>query len=68
MVEDKRLRVDSAAIKESLKIQDVNRIQFVPRHLQLANALTKQGTSGFNLLGVLQSGKMLNEITELSFA
>ena len=57
MVGDKRLRVDSAAINESIKIQDVNRIQWVPGHLQLANAMTKQGTPGFNLLRVLQSGK-----------
>ena len=68
MVEDKRLRVDIAAIQESLKFQDVNRIQWVPEHLQLANAMAKQGASGFNLLRVLQSGKMLNEISELSFA
>ena len=70
MVEDNRLQVDIAAIQESLKIQDVNRIQWVPGHLQLANAMTKQGASasGFNLLRVLQSGKMLNEITDLSFA
>ena len=45
MVEDKRLRVEVAAIQE----------------LQLANMMTKQGASGFHLLSVLQSGKMLNE-------
>ena len=62
MVEDKRLRVDVAAIQELLKLHDINRFQWVPGHLQLANVMTKQGASGFPLLGVLQSGKMLNEI------
>lgn len=62
MVEDKRLRVDVAAIQELLKLHDINRIQWIPGHLQLANVMTKQGASGFHLLSVLQSGKMLNEI------
>ena len=59
MVEDKRLRVDVAAIQELLTLHDINRIQWIPGHLQLANVMTKQGASGFHLLSVLQSGKML---------
>ena len=62
LVDDKRLRVDIAAIKELIQLHDVNRIQWVPGHLQLANPMTKQGASGFNLLKVLQSGRMLNEL------
>ena len=62
MVEDKRLRVDVAAIQESLKLHDINKIQWIPGHLQLANVMTKQGASGFHLLKVLQSGNMLSEI------
>ena len=62
MVEDKRFWVDVAAIQKLLKLQDIYRIQWVPGHLQLANVMTKQGASGFHLLSVLQSGKMLNEI------
>ena len=62
MVEDKRLRVDIATIRELLKLHDVSRIQCVPGQLQLANVLTKQGASGFHLLKVLQSGQMLSEI------
>ena len=62
MVKDKRLRVDVAAIQESLKLHDINRIQWIPGHLQLANVMTKQGASGFYLLSVLRSGKMLKEI------
>ena len=64
LVEDKRLRIDIAAIKESLQLQDVNRIKWVPGHLQLANSMTKQGASGFSLLKVLQSGQMLQELYE----
>ena len=62
MVADKCLRVDVAAIQELLKLHDINRIQWVPGHLQLANLMTKQDASGFHLLSVLQSGKMLDEI------
>ena len=64
LVDDKRLRVDIAAIKELIQLHDVNRIQWVPGHLQLANP--KQGASGFNLLKVLQSGRMLNDLFEPS--
>ena len=63
MVDDKRLRVDVAAIQELLKFHDINRIQWVPGHLQLANPMTKQGASGFSLLKVLQSGQMISEIS-----
>lgn len=62
MVEDKRLRVDVAAIQESMKFHDINQIQWIPGHLQLSNVMTKQGASGFQLLKVLQSGNMLTEI------
>ena len=60
MVDDKRLRVDVAAIKELLKFHDNNRI---PGQLQLANPMTKQGASGFSLLKVLSSGQMISEIS-----
>ena len=63
MVDDKSLRVDVAAIQELLKLHDINRIQWVPGHLQLANPMTKQGASGFSLLKVLQSGQMISEIS-----
>ena len=59
MVEDKRIRVDVAAILESLQLHDINRIQWIPGHLHLANVMTKQSASGFHLISVLQSGKML---------
>ena len=62
MVGYKRLRVDIATIQELLKFQEVNIIQWVPGHLQLANVMTKQGVSGFHLLKVLQSRQVLSEI------
>ena len=62
MVEDKRLCVDIATIQESLKFQDVSRIHWVAVHLQLANVMTKQLSSGFHLLNELQSGQMLSEM------
>ena len=37
MVEDKPLQVDVAAIQELLKTHDINRIQWIPGHLQFAN-------------------------------
>ena len=43
MVEDKRLRMGVAAIQELLELHDINRIQWAPGHLQLANVMTKQG-------------------------
>ena len=36
MAEDKRLRVDMAAIQELKKLHDINRIQWIPGHLPLA--------------------------------
>ena len=43
LVENKRLRIDIAAIKESVQLLEVNRIKGVPGHLQLASSMTKQG-------------------------
>ena len=62
LVDDNWLQVDVAAIKESLQLHDVNKIQWIPGHLQLANPMAKQGSSEFNQLKVLQSGQMLNEL------
>ena len=62
MVDDKRLRVEVAAIQELLKLNNINKIEWIPGHLQLANSMTKQGASGYDLLKVLQSGKMYSQI------
>ena len=63
IVDDKRLREHVAAIQELLMFHDINRIHWVPGHLQLANPMTKQGASGFSLLKVLQSGQIISEIS-----
>lgn len=58
MVDDKRLRVDIAAIRESLETNSVNEIKWCSGDIQLANRMTKQSASGYQLLDVLQNGKL----------
>ena len=60
LVDDKRLRVDIAAIQELLQDGSVSEVKWCPGKVQLANCMTKQGASGYELLDVLQSGKMLD--------
>ena len=64
LVGDKRIRIDIAAIKELVQLQEVNRMKSAPGHLQLANSMTKQGASGFSLLKVLETGQMIQELYE----
>ena len=61
LVDDKRLRVDIAAIREFIKTNDIHQIKWCAGDIQLANCMTKQGTSGYQLLNVLQCGKLPNE-------
>ena len=61
LVDDKRLRVDIAAIQESLEKNDIKEINWCPGNKQLANCMTKLGTSGYELLNVLQCGKMIKD-------
>ena len=58
MVDDKRLRIDISAIKESIQSGDVRSVQWCPGAVQLANPLTKRGAQCKLLLEVFQSGKM----------
>ena len=58
LVDDKRLRIDLGAIKESLRLGDVKSIQWCPGNLQLANCMTKKGASSKDLMQVLQSGRL----------
>ena len=57
MVEDKRLRLDISAIKQTMEESKVSCV-WCPGNLQLANCLTKKGASALQLLSVLQSGKI----------
>ena len=63
LVDDKRLRVDIASIREFLKINDIRQIKWCAGDGQLANCMTKQGASGYELLKILQCGKMPDEFS-----
>ena len=58
MVDDKRLRLDIAAIKESLEKNEVSSVRWLPGESQLANCLTKRGASGYELMKVLMDGRL----------
>ena len=57
LVDDKRLRVDLASIKEDLASGVVSEVALCESSMQLADALTKRGASGVKLLAVLQTGR-----------
>ncbi len=57
MVDDKRLRLDIAAVQQSLQRREVTSIQWCPGELQLANCMTKKGASGRQIMTLVQSGK-----------
>ena len=58
LVDDKRLRIDISAIKESVMKSEVRSIRWCPGSLQLANCLTKRGAQSHQLLQILHSGKL----------
>ncbi len=58
LVEDKLLRLEVAAIKESLEKEDVSEIRLCSTHDQLADCLTKKGVNPGKILSVLQTGKL----------
>ena len=61
IVDDKHLRIDIAAISESLTTNDVNDIRWCTGKDQLANCMTRHGASGYEFLIVLNSGKMVRD-------
>ena len=61
LVDDKRLRLDMGAIKESLQRGEVQRVSWCPGAAQLANCMTKRGAAGFQLQRVIQSGRLTVE-------
>lgn len=58
MVDDKKLRIDIAAIKEEVENGMLQNLNWIPDKEQLANVMTKKGASGMALLSVLQTGVM----------
>ena len=61
LVDDKRLRVDLAAISESLGRNEVKEIRWCPGRYHLADCMTKRGASGYNLLEVIHGGHFSEE-------
>ena len=57
VIQDARLRVDIARIKEMIKVKEIC-MKWVPNEQQLADPMTKAGASPSKLLEVLQSGRL----------
>ena len=57
-LENKRLILDRAVIKDMMKQKDINSVQWVDTHDQLADCLTKRTASSAKLLQVLFEGKL----------
>ena len=57
-VEDHRLRIEVATLKESVQIGEVSNVIAVPGKKMLADCLTKRGTSSKLFLDVLKNGKI----------
>ena len=56
--EDKRLRVDIAALRERLGNGEIDKIHWVETSYQIADCLTKSGASTVALLDTLRAGKI----------
>ena len=56
--DDKRLRVDIAAISESLARSEVSEIKWCPGNIHLADCMTKRGAAGSNLLNALKDERL----------
>ena len=57
VIQDSRLRVDIARLKEMVKVKEII-VKWVPAEGQLADPLTKVGASSRKLLEVLESGRL----------
>ena len=56
LVNDKRLRIDLGAIKQSIERKEVD-LHWYPGSFQLANCLTKRGAPSQELLDVIRTGR-----------
>ena len=59
MVEDPRLRLEVASLKESLQKGEVTSLIHIPGRNMLANCMTKRGASAKDLLQVIRSGRLV---------
>ena len=57
VIQDKRLRIDIARLKEMVEMKEVQ-CEWVSKEHQLADTLTKGGASSRTLIDVLQSGRL----------
>ena len=55
LIEDRRLRIDMAVLRNMLDVQDINDIIWVNSSHQLANCLTKRGASAETLRRAVSS-------------
>ena len=57
-IEDKRLRVDVAILREKLHIGELSAVKWVDTSKQIANCFTKSGTSSTLIFDILRSSKV----------
>jgi hypothetical protein len=57
-VDDKRLRVDIASIKECLAKHDIDSVRWLDGSRQLADCMTKRGASGYKLRQAIMEGQL----------
>lgn len=62
LVDDRRLRIDIAAIKQSIDKGEITTVRWIEGNNQIANCLTKAGASGNQLLAIFQGGKLLIDV------
>ena len=58
LVDDKRLRIDIGAIRESLKRGEIHAVKWCPGEMQMADCMTKKGAAGYKLLKLIQMGRL----------
>jgi hypothetical protein len=58
LVEDRRLRIEIAVMKQCIERKDINQVKKVSSSQQLADCLTKRGVDGNKLLTILQQGRL----------
>ena len=66
-VTDRWLRIDIGALKELIRDENVEEIKWVDNKNQLADALTKKGSSAHKLISVLEKGHLLNNSANYKF-
>ena len=58
LVDDRRLRLDVASIKECIQKNEINAVRWIPGEDQLADCMTKRGASSYKLQLVFLKGPL----------